>query len=273
MGSGKQSRQLFAGLVLLSLVVHSLVLKLPWPLPLSSDTLDPAADLWDVAPPPGIAIAPLPPQITTQVSPAAALSPQQPRAFPLLATGRPAQSAQPSMAPLGVQPSTQRAEPAQISQSHEPIPAHSQQQPVVEPTGTAASAPTPSPTAPTTPDDTTPDDTTPEAGKVVRLGDDFPHLQAAQSGCYGLEHCHRIDSGGRYRTAAKQLQNQMIDQGYQVKERDDVDEPGHLVFEVITPNEPEAIYYLNVFSDSAGSTVYVLTTDIVSLGELQQLRS
>lgn len=110
-----------------------------------------------------------------------------------------------------------------------------------------------------------------EHDKVMLLGEEFPHLAGAQSGCYGLESCHQIS--GNYRRAAQQLIDQMAAQGYQLTERDDIDNTGHRVFEAITLNEPEKTYYLNVFSPDVGSTVYVLSVDILSLEELQQLSS
>lgn len=114
-------------------------------------------------------------------------------------------------------------------------------------------------------------DNEPEYGAVIALGEEFPHLAEAQSGCYGLEGCQQLS--GNYRRAAQQLIEQMESQGYQLTERDDLDDTGHRVFEVIAPSEPEKTYYLNVFSPDAGSTVYVLAIDILSLTELQQLSS
>ena len=101
------------------------------------------------------------------------------------------------------------------------------------------------------------------------LSEEFPHLAGAQSGCYGLAGCHQLASN--YRQAAQQLIDQMEAQGYQLNERDDIEDTGHRVFEVIAPNEPEKIYYLNVLSPDVGSTVYVVTTDILNLEQLQQL--
>ncbi|MEO0706889.1 MAG: hypothetical protein AAF050_14640 [Cyanobacteria bacterium J06649_5] len=114
-------------------------------------------------------------------------------------------------------------------------------------------------------------DNEPEYGAVIALGEEFPHLAEAQSGCYGLEGCQQLS--GNYRRAAQQLIEQMESQGYQLTKRDDLDDTGHRVFEVIAPSEPEKTYYLNVFSPDAGSTVYVLAIDILSLTELQQLSS
>ncbi|MEL6263477.1 MAG: hypothetical protein AAFR12_20695 [Cyanobacteria bacterium J06626_6] len=104
---------------------------------------------------------------------------------------------------------------------------------------------------------------------LVRLGSNFPHLAGAQAGCYGLESCHQLS--GNFRQAAQQLIAQLKSQGYQLTEREDIDGTGHRVFEVIMPDDPNNTVYLNVYSPDVGSTVYVLTADILSLEQLQQL--
>ncbi|MEL6468331.1 MAG: hypothetical protein AAFQ74_01260 [Cyanobacteria bacterium J06623_4] len=106
---------------------------------------------------------------------------------------------------------------------------------------------------------------------VVQLDGDFPHLAGAQAGCYGLESCHQLS--GNFRQAAQQLITQMESQGYQLTEREDIDGTGHRVFEVTMPDDPNTIAYLNVYSPDVGSTVYVLTADILSLEQLQQLNA
>ena len=108
-------------------------------------------------------------------------------------------------------------------------------------------------------------------GAVMLLGEDFPDLAGAQPGCYGLAGCRQLS--GNYRAAAKQLLAQLKAQGYQLTEREDIDNAGHRVFEAIAPNQPDEIYYLNVFSPDAGSTVYVMARDILSLRELEALSS
>jgi len=111
----------------------------------------------------------------------------------------------------------------------------------------------------------------PEYGSLVQLDDDFPHLVGAQSGCYGLENCHQLS--GNFRQAAQALVAQMESQNYQLTEREDIDNTGHRVFDVIVPDEPDTTYYLNIFSPDVGRTVYVLTVDILTLNELQRLSS
>lgn len=106
---------------------------------------------------------------------------------------------------------------------------------------------------------------------VVQPGENFPHLSGAQSGCYNLESCHRITGAGSHRQAAEKLVEQMQQQNYQVRERDDMESQGYRVFAVVPPDEPDKTYYLNVFSDGLNSTVYAITLEIVSLADLQQL--
>lgn len=109
----------------------------------------------------------------------------------------------------------------------------------------------------------------PAQGTVMLLGEDFPDLADAESGCYGLAGCRQLS--GNYRQAAEQLLAQLKAQGYQLTERDDIDSAGHRVFEAIAPDQPDDIYFLNVFSPAAGSTVYVMAAEILSLEQLQQL--
>lgn len=110
-----------------------------------------------------------------------------------------------------------------------------------------------------------------EHGTVVALDETFPHLEGAQSGCYGLTGCQQVR--GNFRRAAEQLIDQMESKGYQLAELDDIDVTGHRIFEVTVPDEPDTTYFLNVFSSDSGSTIYVMALDILSLAELQQLSS
>lgn len=153
-------------------------------------------------------------------------------------------------------------------------------QPVPEPIDVPAvppDEPQPNPlTQPSNPDAGTPEPeqpSEPEHGMVVQLGDRFPHFQNSESGCYGLENCHRIAGEGTYRQAGKKLVDQMKADGFQVEERDDIDEQGHRVFAIVSPDEPTETYFLNVFSDDSDSTIYAVTLEIVSLIELRQLSS
>ncbi|MGC1306570.1 MAG: hypothetical protein WA885_05020 [Phormidesmis sp.] len=173
---------------------------------------------------------------------------------PVMSPGR-TQAARPVQPQVQTQTQTMQPAPAPAEQSVVP-PSQSQPPPDAEPLSSPASSPPP--------------DTSLEHGTVVRLGNDFPNLAGAQSGCYGLENCQQVS--GNFRQAAQQLIAQMEGQGYQLTEREDLDNTGHRVFEVIDPDAPNATYYLNVFSPDIGSAVYVLTVNILSLEELKQLK-
>ena len=110
-----------------------------------------------------------------------------------------------------------------------------------------------------------------EHGRLLTLGTDFPHLQSAQTGCYGLSSCHQLSDVGSYHRAAETLVAQMQQQGFQISEKEDIDFPGQRVFSVIMPDQPEETYYLNIFSDGIGSAVYVLSIEILTLSDLKSL--
>ncbi len=239
-----------------SLGLHSAVLKLPWPtkpLPSKGDELN--RELLNAAQPSTISIASLP-----TPDPSSADSSGEPKnSSSAISTSLPAAPTSP-----------QQPQPVQPAPSVQPI------QPDVPQTLAPAELASPPPSQPEIerlpPDSTVPfPETSPEHDVVVHLGDDFPHLAGAQSGCYGLANCRQLS--GNYRQAARLLLTQMTDQGYQLAERDDIDNTGHRVFEVITPHEPNVIYYLNVFSPDVGSTVYVMTVNVLSLEQLKQLSS
>lgn len=109
----------------------------------------------------------------------------------------------------------------------------------------------------------------PAQGTVMLLGEDFPDVEGAQSGCYGVAGCRQLS--GNYRDTAERLVAQLKAQGYQITERDDIDDAGHRVFKAIAPDSPDKTYYLNIFASDAGNAVYVMAMDILSLAQLQQL--
>lgn len=109
----------------------------------------------------------------------------------------------------------------------------------------------------------------PEYGKVMPLSSEFPDLEGAEAGCFGLEGCRAML--GNLHDIEQQLIAQLEANNYRLTKRDDIEDSGRRVFEVIAPDEPDELYYLNVFSSDIGKAVYVLTVDILSLVELQQL--
>lgn len=269
-GRLKLANRLFWGGLVFSLSLHGIVMMLPWSIrPSVSDSLElvPA----EVESVDGISVSILPAVEQLQVE---QLQPVEKSQVPVSLVSIaepdvPLPPAEPVWLELLSQPPVEDPVPAQpdvINESVEPAPLPSEELLIIEELQPLEEKPVldnPKPEVVV--------DESPEHDVVVRLASDFPHLAGAQSGCYGLENCHRLEHGGNYRQAARQLMAQMQAQGYQVSERDDIDEPGHRVFDVIPPEDAEVTYYLNVFSDGSQSAVYALTLNILSLRELQQL--
>jgi len=268
----QKSKPIFWGIVLFSLCFHGLIFRLPWPNESEASSVEasgevPTTETDDsqslsldvVSLPAGLpAIAERPNSAEPSPPTLSQLQPAPVVAFPELPSEEPLISAE-IMPPDAVPPRPQpQSQPRSQSQ---PVPSGS----------VAPTAPAPRVELPTTAagEVSSLPDASPEYGMVVRLGDDFPHLTGAESGCYGVESCHKIS--GNFRQMAKQLITQLEAQGYQLTEREDIDDTGHRVFEVIAPDNPDEISYLNVYSPDVGSTVYVLTVDVLSLEQLKQL--
>jgi hypothetical protein len=99
----------------------------------------------------------------------------------------------------------------------------------------------------------------------------FPHFEGAASGCFGFQECRRVSGAGSYRNVARSLISGLEAQGYQVKLRDDLEDTGRNVYELSSPDTSE-LKYLMVFSDADGSAVYVMSTEIMTLNDLQALQ-
>ncbi|MEL6351448.1 MAG: hypothetical protein AAFR58_06765 [Cyanobacteria bacterium J06627_28] len=176
------------------------------------------------------------------------------------------------------QPIPEEPWPAQIEQPIAPIPAAVPEiAPEVTPENSTPSQTeptnsTPSPTQPANENNPAPTSalgSEPEYGKVMPLSAEFPDLAGSEAGCFDLEGCREMR--GNLHDIEQQLIAQLEANNYQLTKRDDIEDSGRRVFEVITPDEPGTLYYLNVFSSDIGKAVYVLTVDILSLVELQQL--
>lgn len=252
---------------LLSVVLHAAFAVLPWPQQTVSSQED--ADLGDEAAVESslaITTVSLPPTVlpeassTVEPSPAVVASPPAERTADLPPPVQPREVLQPVVPP--VLPPVRPSVPVQAIYQ-EPVPSEPTPQPQPETTEESVGSEVP---------ESLPESSLgaePEYGKVMPLSDAFPHLVGAQSGCYGLSGCRQLSSN--FRMAARQLIEQMKAQGYEIAARDDLEDTGHRVFEAIAPEEPGKVYYLNVFSPDVGSTVYVITTEILSLAELEQL--
>ncbi|MEO1404107.1 MAG: hypothetical protein AAFV72_23050 [Cyanobacteria bacterium J06635_1] len=164
--------------------------------------------------------------------------------------------AAPPPIPVAPQPTPQltAAPPPSVLETFEP-----ELEPTPEPTPEPTSTPSPTPVAL-------------EAGVVVPFRDDFPHPAGSTAGCFKLENCRRLDNIGSYRQTAQYLVAQLEAQGYHVTPREDTDDTGVELYEIIQTDDLEGeVQYLSIFSDGIGSAVYTITQEILSLEELREL--
>lgn len=254
----KTSRS-FWGLFLLSSALHIVVVVLPWPNKAVPPASEPASEkslkTHQLA---AISTVSLPTEsLPAESQPAD--EPNQPAATVQQTPAIAAQSTPPAQTvqiqPQTVQPQTVQPQPVQPQPVQPVTPLPVQQDSAKESPAQAV--------------DRSAIEVDPAQGTVMLLGKDFPDLEGAQSGCYGVAGCRQLS--GNYRNTAKQLVAQLKAQGYQITERDDIDDAGHRVFEAIAPDSPDKTYYLNIFASDAGNAVYVMAMDILSLAQLQQL--
>jgi len=112
----------------------------------------------------------------------------------------------------------------------------------------------------------------PPAGPLMSYGETFPHFQGAVEGCFGFNQCRRVSGAGSYRSVARSLISDLEAQGYDVDLRDDLEDTGRNVYELMPP-DGDAIQYLLVFSDVDGSAIYVMSDTIMTLNDLQALQA
>ncbi|MDB9526852.1 hypothetical protein PN498_12705 [Oscillatoria sp. CS-180] len=109
-------------------------------------------------------------------------------------------------------------------------------------------------------------------GPLRGYSSDFPHVEGSVTGCFGLSDCRRVSSAVSYRSVGRSIVSGLEDQGYSVDLRDDLEDTGRNVYELIHPDEGGTVKYLIVFSDVDGSAVYVMSNEILTLGDLQALQ-
>ena len=120
------------------------------------------------------------------------------------------------------------------------------------------------PTAPEKPPEPTP--VSPEEKIPVGFGDGFAHPGEVSDDC-GLAECYELTRSGGLGGTAEQIIEGLRAKDYEVKEQDDLgDDRGRRVYEVSRPGEESSARYLIVFSDSRpnsppGSMLYVMTDD------------
>lgn len=107
--------------------------------------------------------------------------------------------------------------------------------------------------------------------EIVAFSPDFPHYEGAEGGCYGITACQRVRGVGNYRNVARGLVPSFEARGYDVTLREDLEDTGRQVYEM-QPADGGSTQYLMVFSDLDGSAVYVVSTRILSLNDLETLQ-
>lgn len=176
-------------------------------------------------------------RLPTLVSPKPVLSPMAPPRSP-------SQLPLPQVAPIQSAPrlTTQPALPA----------------PMASPVQSSAPLPQPDPIVEQTP---------PAANLQIPFAN-FPDLAGAQAGCFGSGNCRQVSNGIPFRNAAQTLEQQMVAQGYEVSERDDLSETGQKIYQLKA--QDGTMRYLSVLSSAVGATIYILSPEPATLNDLQQ---
>lgn len=106
-------------------------------------------------------------------------------------------------------------------------------------------------------------DPTPEPREELMAG--IPHLEGAESGCYGSADCHFLP-GTTVRSVTQELQARLESQGYRLTSS--YRDTGLRVYELSREGEPAQ--FLHIASDNAGrDTFYVLSAQQQTLEELR----
>ena len=96
---------------------------------------------------------------------------------------------------------------------------------------------------------------------------DFPHFENASTGCFGSSECREVNNVGSFRSIGKTLIQQLKDQGITVKFRDDLEDTGREIYELIKPNDDT--YFLHIFSIDLGKAAYFIAQDIRDLQDIR----
>lgn len=187
--------------------------------------------------------------------------------LPIAPTPEPQPAVVPSPMPsLAAQPPVS-SPPAPIRNSAPTIP---QPQPVAP---SAAQPPILQPTAPVSPTSAQPSPavaSSPAAppNRIVAPFASFPHLDGSQPGCFDQSagDCQQIS--GNFRQVSQALTTQLSNQGYDVKQRNDLEETGRQVYEV---TKDEVTRYLSVISSDLAGTAYILASEPVTQADIEQI--
>lgn len=187
-----------------------------------------------------------------------------PKAIPVPS---PTPSATASPVPLPAAPTPAPVRPSVPNFNTAPSPTTpSQPAPAASPSPTATS--TLVPTQPAT-QTTTPAPPSPSPqNRVVAPFASFPHLAQAQPGCFNQAagDCRQVS--GNFRQVSQALTDQLSQQGYAVKQRDDLEETGRQVYEV---TKDGATRYLSVISSDLSGTAYILADEPVTQTDIEQV--
>lgn len=129
------------------------------------------------------------------------------------------------------------------------------------------SSPSPSSVSSPAPATPTPPQNQPQ-NRIVAPFANFPHLANAQPGCFNQTtgDCRQVS--GNFRQVSQSLRDQLSNQGYEVKQRDDLEETGRQVYEVSQENTTR---YLSVISSDLAGTAYILADEPVTQADIEQI--
>lgn len=225
----------------LSIGLHALLVL--WPLP----SREPIAEAPEET---AVDLTQLPPRPVRPPSPspkAMAVSPAKP------SDPKPSPKASPAIVP-STQPAAAQIDRPTIDRPTPVVPPSAQVASVPAPASSPAPIPSPSPLPPS-----------PPAVSLNVPFADFPHLQGAESGCFGASSCRQVQ-GSHFRMTAQTIRDQMEAQGYQVSLRDDLAETGQTIYELSKEGQTR---YLSVLSTELDQTAYILAAQPVTIADLQ----
>jgi hypothetical protein len=93
-------------------------------------------------------------------------------------------------------------------------------------------------------------------------------MDGAQPGCFNQVggDCRQVS--GNFRQVSQALTDRLRQQGYEVKRRDDLEETGRQVYEVI---QDDTTRYLSILSADLAGTAYILADEPVTQADIEQV--
>ena len=189
--------------------------------------------------------------------------PIAPQPQPSASTPSPLPAAKPSVASSPAAPILTPAAPITPQRSVPPV---SQSSP------SASATPTPASVQPSAQPSALPSPTIsplpPPQNRIVAPFASFPHMADAQPGCFNQSagDCQQVS--GNFRQVSQALRDQLNSQGYDVKQRDDLEETGRQVYEVTKDGNTR---FLSVISSDLAGTAYILAAEPVTQADVEQI--